>query len=253
MSDNIKFSNLSVSAGRQEILHSLSATITSGSITAIIGPNGSGKTTLLSALVGLRTITGKVMLGDDNIYAMPSTIRAQKIGYLPQKNELNWNISVSHLVGLGAMPYNSKSKIANKTIEKAMDMTNIAHLAERKSMDLSGGELSRVLFARVLAGDPEWVMLDEPMAHLDLAHQLDMIDLLKTIKSNGKSIIIILHDLHQAANLADNIIIMKDGLIDSQGPTRDVIDTKMLARVFRIKADVINTDDKISIHNIKRV
>ena len=252
MSGAIKFTNLSVSIGGQEIIKSLSASIQAGSITAIIGPNGSGKTTLLSALVGLRTITGKVMLGDDNIYAMPSTIRAQKMGYLPQKNEVNWNISISNLVRLGAMPYNAKGKIANETIKNAMDMTNIAHLAERKAMDLSGGELSRALFARVLAGDPEWIMLDEPMAHLDLAHQLDMVDLLKSIKDNGKSIVIIVHDLHQAAQLADNIIIMKDGLIDSEGPTSKVLNSAMLERVFGIKADITNENGALSLHNIMR-
>lgn len=252
MSDNIKFTDLSVSIGGQEIIRSLSGSIKAGSITAIIGPNGSGKTTLLSALIGLHKITGVVMLGDDNIHAIPSKIRAQKIGYLPQKNEVNWNISISNLVKLGAMPYNAKGKIANEKIKKAMDMTNIAHLAERKAMDLSGGELSRALFARVLVGDPEWIMLDEPMAHLDLAHQLDMVDLLKSIKDNGKSIVIIVHDLHQAAQLADNIIIMKDGLIDSEGPTSAVLNSAVLERVFGIKADITTDDGVLSLHNIMR-
>lgn len=253
MNSDIKFSDLSVSIGGQQIIKSLSASIKAGSITAIIGPNGSGKTTLLSALVGLRKITGEVKLGEDNIYDMPSKIRAQKIGYLPQKNEVNWNVSVSNLVKFGAMPYNLTGQKNSDSIEKAIDLTNISHLTNRKAMDLSGGELSRALFARVLAGNPEWVMLDEPMAHLDLAHQLDMIDLLKSIKANGKNIVIILHDLHQAAQLADNIIIMKDGLIDSQGPTSEVLNLAMLKRVFGIKAQIINDKHGVKINDVVRL
>ncbi len=253
MNDDITVADLSLSMGGQKIIKSLSTSIKAKSITAIIGPNGSGKTTLLSALVGLRKINGQVMLGQDNIYEMPSKIRAQKIGYLPQKNEVNWNISVSNLIGLGAMPHRFNNQTSGNIIDKAMDVTNIAHLADRKVMDLSGGELSRALFARVLAGDPEWIMLDEPMAHLDLSHQLGMIDLLKSIKANGKSIVIIVHDLHQAARLADNIIVMKDGLIDSEGPTKKVLNLEMLKRVFGIKAQIINDKHGVKIDEIMRL
>lgn len=251
MSGDINFSNLSVSIGGAQILKSLNGSIKAGAITAIIGPNGSGKTTLLSALVGLRKISGDVMLGDQNIHKMPSKIRAQKIGYLPQKSEVNWNISVSNLVELGAMPYQAKAK--SNSISQAMDLTDIGHLAQRKAMDLSGGELSRALFARVLAGNPEWIMLDEPMAHLDLAHQFDMIALLKSIKAKGKNIVIIVHDLQQAAQLADNIIIMQDGKIDSEGPTDEVLNTLMLARVFGIKAEIIKDSHSLKIDNIARL
>lgn len=253
MRGDINFSNLSVSIGGTEIIKPLTGSIKAGAITAIIGPNGSGKTTLLSALVGLRKISGNVKLDEQNIHNMPNKIRAQKIGYLPQKSEVNWNISVSNLVGLGVISQIPRNLTICDSIDKAMDITDITHLADRKAMDLSGGELSRALFARLLAGNPDWIMLDEPMAHLDLAHQLGMADLFKSIKADGKNIVIILHDLHQAAQLADNIIIMKDGQIDSEGPVQEILNVEMLKRVFGIKADIINDGHQIKIYNITRL
>lgn len=248
---NIIFSDLSVSVDNQPILRSVSGTIHAGKITAIIGPNGSGKTTLMASLIGLQKIScGKVMVGDYDCHNMDAKSRAQIIGYLPQKNEVNWNISVRHLVELGQMPV---GKVDTSGVTSAMVQTQIAHLTDRKVMTLSGGELSRVLFARVLAGDPQWIMLDEPMAHLDLAHQLDMAQLLKFIMKQGKSIVIILHDLHQAAQFADNIITMSSGKIDSMGDACDVINSAMLRRVFGIHADIDNDHGRPRIHNVRRI
>lgn len=248
---NIIFSDMSVRADNKPILRSVSGTVQEGKITAIIGPNGSGKTTLMASLIGLQKInSGKVMVGDYDCHNMDAKSRAQIIGYLPQKSEVNWNISVRHLVELGQTPIGKTNADA---IQSAMVQTQIAHLTDRKVMTLSGGELNRVLFARVLAGDPQWIMLDEPMAHLDLAHQLDMADLLKSICAQGKNIVIILHDLNQAAQLADNFLIMSHGQIYANGPISQVCDTTMLRQIFGLSADIENSDEQIRFNNIARI
>ncbi len=250
---NLAFDNISVTANNKQIVSNVSGQVETGKITAIIGPNGAGKTTLLSALAGLRAInTGTIYIGDDNIHQMSMKERAKLIGYLPQRSEVNWNISVRHIVALGRTPHYRKNG-DEKAIQNAMLMANVQHLADRKSDHLSGGELSRVLFARLLAGEPEWILLDEPMANLDLAHQFDMADLLKSLASHGKSIVIIMHDLQQAAQLADNVIIMNEGEINAEGPTQEVLKPRIIEHVFGIKVDIVYDSGGINIHNILRV
>lgn len=247
---NIVFSDLSVSAVNKNILRSVRGNISAGKITAIIGPNGSGKTTLMSSLAGLQKISsGTVMLGEHDCHRMDAKRRAQIIGYLPQKSEVNWNICVRHLVELGQTPV---GKTDPDAVNRAMKQTNIAHLSDRKAMTLSGGELNRALFARVLAGDPDWIMLDEPMANLDLAHQLDMADLLTSLSKQGKNIVIILHDLNQAAKLADDFMIMSAGTIYANGPADQLCSAKMLKQVFGLTADIVQSKQGLELSNIAR-
>ncbi len=252
---NLDFNDISVHIGHEKILSNISGQVQAGKITAIIGPNGAGKSTLLSALSGLRAInTGNIQISDNDIHAMDMKERAQLIGYLPQRNEVNWNISVRHIVALGRIPHNSHKDDHEKAIQNAMLMVNVHHLADRKSAHLSGGELSRVLFARLLAGEPEWILLDEPMANLDLAHQLDMAKLLKTLRQKGKSIIIILHDLQQAAQLADNIIIMNSGCIHAIGTTSQALTRHNLNIIFGVDAQINNNgDNMLNIGNFTRI
>lgn len=249
---NIDFSHISLSIGGHDILRRVSGTLSAGKITAIIGPNGSGKSSLLSCLAGLQKLnSGSVRLGDDDCHIMDAKKRAQIIGYLPQKNEVNWNLSVRHLVDLGRMA--GGKNMPDDSSDIAMQQCNITHLIDRKAMTLSGGELGRVLFARLLAGYPIWILLDEPMANLDMAHQWDMAQLLKSIAATGKNIAIILHDLNQAAQLADDVIIMNEGEIYAQGPINATCDHKMLADIFGVTAEISNKDGKLIFYNIRRI
>lgn len=252
---NLAFQNIAVQSGTKVILSSVFGQAEAGKITAVIGPNGSGKTTLLSAIAGLRKINGgSVYINGQNLHAMERRKRAQLVGYLPQRNEVNWNITVRNIVELGRMAHHGHKSDHQNAVEAAMYMANVSHLADRKSDHLSGGELSRVLFARVLAGDPKWILLDEPMASLDLAHQLDMAELLKTLSQGGKSILIIMHDLAQAAQLADDIIIMNDGQIDAIGATHQVLTRDRLRSIFGIDAEISTKDGAIAgIGNFSRI
>jgi len=254
MSMDIKFSNISASSGGTKILKSSNGAIKKGKITAIIGPNGAGKTTLMSCLVGLRKIdSGHIMLGSNNMHTMNIKDKAKIIGYLPQKPEVNWNISVRHIVALGRTPYAENKDSDTAHVDEAMRLTNIKHLSDRTASELSGGELSRVLFARVLAGDPNWILLDEPMAHLDLAHQLDMAQLLQSIVKRGKTIIIILHDLQHSAQLADDVIIMSKGSIVAHGSITETITEEYLSSIFGVQADIRKDNvGKLQIENITR-
>lgn len=252
---NLTFQNIIVHSHGTLILSDVSGQARSGKITAIIGPNGSGKTTLMSAIAGLRKISaGSMQIDGQDLHAMENRKRAQLIGYLPQRNEVNWNISVRHIVELGRMAHHGHKSDHQNAVEAAMNMANVSHLANRKSDHLSGGELSRVLFARLLAGDPQWILLDEPMASLDLAHQLDMADLLKTLSQHGKSILIIMHDLSQAAQLADDIIIMNNGQIDAIGATHEILTRNRLRKIFGIDAHINIKDGAITgIGNFSRI
>ncbi|AYJ85995.1 ABC transporter ATP-binding protein [Sphingomonas paeninsulae] len=156
----------------QRGLAGISAEFLAGQVTAIIGPNGAGKTTLLQILSGLtRLDAGSVVLDGVALDRFTPNERARRIGYLPQTGGGVWNITARELVALGRLPHRSRfagpSSADEAAIQNALEATDTAHLAERPLDRMSGGERARVLFARVFAGEPEWMLTDEPLANLD--------------------------------------------------------------------------------------
>ena len=220
--------------GRRRVLDAVSASLAPGRVTVILGPNGAGKTSLLRVAAGLVTPSaGSVAIDGREIGMMRRDARARIIGYLPQAGDVAWNMIARDVVALGRLAHRDAGGSA--AITAAMAATDTAVLAGRRVGDLSGGERARVLLARVLAGEPQWLLADEPLASLDPAHQLDLLDRLRTIARGGAGVAVVLHDLAQAARVADYAILMADGRIVAAGPAPDVLTPDGLGALFGVR------------------
>lgn len=242
---DIRFDALSLTLRGRPILLDVSGYLQKGKVTVILGANGAGKSSLLSCLASLRTPdSGTVFLGDQPLASIPAEVRARRIGLLPQQADIHWEINVRALVALGRLPHQGrwgKSAGDDAAIAKAMAQTDCTQFADRKALRLSGGEQARVLLARVLAGEPDWVLADEPLANLDPAHQMDAVSCLKDVAQGGAGVVLVLHDLTQAVRIADHVIIMKAGRIQAAGTCAQVLTHDQLAEAFGVTVH-INTD-----------
>lgn len=230
---------LGVTLGGATILTDLSASISPGRVTAIVGPNGAGKSTLLGCLAGLRRPDrGDVLLDDVPLSSLKATDRARRIGYLPQESPVHWNIGVRALVALGRHPHRiglgGESAADWLAVEEALHEVGMSGFAERLVNSLSGGERARVLLARVLAGTPQWLLADEPMAALDLAHRYALMRHFRDIAARGTGVVIVIHDLALAARMADNALLLDGGRLVAAGPARDVLTPEQLGPIFGV-------------------
>ena len=233
--------NVIVTLGSKAVLQGVSVSLQRGQVTAVIGPNGAGKSTLLTCLVGLRKPDrGAVSLGDIDLKAIPARTRGQRIGYLPQSPEIAWPVTVRTLVGLGRTPFlgaRGPAPTDQRAVDRALTMTDTGDMAERIVETLSGGERARVLLARALAGEPEWLLADEPLTGLDPRHQLDAADLFRRLAhEDGRGVVITLHDLHVAARVADRIVVLADGKVLCDGPPEQALASAVLERAYGVRA-----------------
>lgn len=240
----LSFTDLTVSLGERTVLHELGAVFEPGRVIAILGPNGSGKSTLVRALAGLIDADrGHVKLGQRQIARIDPRERARLVGYLPQDATVHWNLSVRELVGLGRLPHRSPfagpSPADALAIGAALGSTETMHLADRNADRLSGGERARALLARVLAGEPRWLLADEPLASLDPVHQIALLDQLRALAAGGMGVVIVLHDLIQAARAADDVLLLKEGRIISFGPAAKALAHQPLREAFGVEVMVI--------------
>jgi iron complex transport system ATP-binding protein len=218
-------------AGR---LAGVSALLRTGEVTAICGPNGAGKSTLLQCLAGLLLPEGgAAMLDGANLASLEPRTRARAIGYLPQEGEIAWDLSVQNLVALGRLPYRDRGEAQVNAAIEALDLET---LSTRPVSTLSGGEKARALLARVLAGEPRWLLADEPLAALDLGHQLDLVGRLREVARTGAGVVLVLHDLSLAMNHADRVLVLdKDGL-DADAPPEVALDPELIEQVWGVPA-----------------
>ena len=213
-------------------LTDVTANVEPGQITAICGPNGAGKSTLLQILAGLiQPDGGEVLLGGKPL--PHGRDRARRIGYLPQVGEIAWDVSVEALAALGRLPHGDRGEAQVSAALAALDLT---HMAARPVSTLSGGERARALLARVLAGEPEWILADEPLAALDLAHQLTLLARLREAAGNGAGVVLVLHDLSLAMNHADRVLVLHEGRLAADGPLEQALGEEVIARVWGISA-----------------
>ncbi len=203
-----------------------------GRITAICGPNGAGKSTLLQALAGLiEPESGEILL--DGAPLPHGRARARRLGYLPQAGEIAWDLSVAALAGLGRLPHGDRGEAQ---VAAALAAVDLSHLAARPVTTLSGGERARALLARVLAGEPEWILADEPLAALDLAHQLALLARLREATVHGRGIVLVLHDLTLAMNHADRVLVLDQGRLAADGPPAEALSEAKIARTWGVAA-----------------
>jgi len=226
--------NLTLTRGGKPVVQSLSAALTPGTITAIVGPNGAGKSSLLLGLAGLlEPAAGSVMLDGQALAAFPPRTRAQAIGYLPQTADIAWDVAVENLVALGRLPWRDRGTAA---VEAALCALALEPLRHRPVSQLSGGERARVLLARVLAGEPRWILADEPLAALDLAHQLSLIAHFKACARSGQGVVVVLHDLAVAMNHADRVLVLKDGRLIADGLPETALAADVIAQGWGVAA-----------------
>jgi iron complex transport system ATP-binding protein len=226
--------SLGKGAGRRMVLADASIAVRGGAITAIIGPNGAGKSTLLACLAGLRVPdSGAVLLGDALLAQIPPRERARTIGFLPQAAEVNWDIDVATLVSLGRLPHQGRwgpDAADRSAIAAAMAATDTAQFASRVVSTLSGGERARALLARVLAGEPAFLLADEPLANLDPRHQFESLALLRAVAARGAGVVVVLHDLAHALRVADRVVLMEGGRIIADDAPQAVLTPERIAR-----------------------
>lgn len=223
-------------AGR---LTNVSLALEPGTITAICGPNGAGKSTLLQMLAGLiAPELGHVCLDDTMLAAMTSRARAQAIGYLPQTPEIAWDVPVRSLVALGRMPHGDERA---EPVDAALAALDLSALADRRAQALSGGETARVLLARVLAGEPQWILADEPLAALDLAHQCELLSHFRTAADGGAGVVLVLHDLALAMNHADRVVVLEGGRVAAQGTPDTALAEPVISRAWGVSASWLGT------------
>jgi iron complex transport system ATP-binding protein len=231
--------NLSVQIKQRTILQDINTAFEPGKITVLLGPNGAGKTTLLRSLASLTNpASGTLSLNGLPLQSTPARQRAQLIGLLPQSADVHWDITVRNLVALGRLPHSrwfiGESPVDTRAITSAMIATDVMQFADRTILSLSGGERARVMLARVIAGEPQWLLADEPLAHLDLAHQIDVLNIFKTSAKNGCGIILVLHDLALAARTADQILLLSHGRIVASGAPNTVLTAINISNVYNV-------------------
>lgn len=234
-------SGISVRLGDKPVLDGVSTVFETGQVTAIVGPNGAGKSTLLTCLAGLRKADrGQVTLDGQNVFGFPARYRAQRIGYLPQIPEVAWAVDVRTLVGLGRTPYIGARGLAaedDDAIETAMALTDVGSFADRSVTTLSGGERARVLLARALAGEPQWLLADEPFAGLDPGHQLDAGVLFQRLaRERGCGVVVTLHDLHMALQITDRVVVLAEGRVLADDAPLKALSADILARAYGVQS-----------------
>ena len=238
----LQFDHISLTLRGRPVLRDVSGGFLPASVTVILGANGAGKSTLLSCLAALRTPdSGTVMLNGSSLLAIPPMERARQIGLLPQQADIHWDINVRALVALGRLPHHGRwgrTAADEAAIDEAMEQTDCSRFATRKAQRLSGGEQARVLLARVLAGRPDWVLADEPLANLDPAHQLDAMACFRAAASAGAGVVLVLHDLTQAARIADHLIVMKEGQVIASGPAAHVLTPEVLQTAYGVRVHI---------------
>ena len=229
----------------QTVIENLSARLVPGEITAIVGPNGAGKSSLLLGLAGLLPpLAGRVTLDGAALAALAPRERAQAIGYLPQTPDVAWDVAVEALVALGRLPWRDRGEAAIAAALAALDLEPLRH---RPVSRLSGGERARVLLARVLAGTPRWILADEPLAALDVAHQIALIAHLKACARAGQGVAVVLHDLAVAMNHADRVLVLKDGYLVAEGPPREALQPEVIAQTWGVAAQWLGAPGRMGL------
>ncbi len=247
----IKLENISFSYNKKkEFIQDLSLEFKSGEITTILGPNGSGKSTLLHMMsTYLKPKSGKIYLGDKDLGKLKQKEIAKYISCVYQENEAPDDITVRDLVSFGRNIYSSvkkEDKEENKRmIDFALKATGIEEIQDKKVVNLSGGQKQRAFIAMSLAQNTEVLLLDEPTTYLDIYHQIEILEVVKSLNEKYNiTIVMVLHDLNQAINYSHNIVIMKNGNLIKQGKATEVLNEQTIKDVYNVSGYIHKEDNE---------
>ncbi|MGQ3328927.1 ABC transporter ATP-binding protein [Halorubrum sp. FL23] len=220
-----------------------------GAVTALVGPNGSGKSTLLKGLATqLAPADGSVLVDGRDVHAMDTKALARTLGLLSQESSSPNSITVEDLVYHGRYPHRGFFERTTDedavAVEEAIELAGCGHLRDREVGSLSGGQKQLAWIAMVLAQDTDVLLLDEPTTFLDLHHQMEVMEIIETLRDESDvTVVVVLHDIEQAARLADRMVALKDGEIRARGAPEEIVTEDLLADVFRVDADVVQTEN----------
>ncbi len=250
MTNMLEGRHLSFAYDGRLVLSDVDVSLAGSELVALVGPNGAGKSTLLRVLLGLLpTRTGNVSLLGRPLLELSRREIARRVAFLPQATLGDFGFTVRELVAMGRMPHLGRFRPEGRAdvaaIERALEQTGTGAFVDRLASELSGGERQRVLLARAIAQTTDVLLLDEPTSSLDVAHQLEVIRLLRDLAREGRAVAIALHDLSLAARFADRVIVLSGGEVAAQGAPRDVVTAELLERHFRIRARVEQTAEGV--------
>jgi iron complex transport system ATP-binding protein len=225
------------------VVHEVGVALRPGAVTALVGPNGSGKSTLLRALARLHAVeSGEVLLGDGSAaHGLPAREFARRVTLLAQSRPTPTGVTVRDVVGYGRHPYRRRwgaDPDGPAAVARAMAVTGVEAMAGRPVDELSGGELQRVWLATCLAQDTPVLLLDEPTTFLDLRYQVEILDLVRELADGGVAVGVVLHDLDQAAAVADEVVLLDRGRVRAAGPPAAVLTEEALSATYGIRIEV---------------
>lgn len=243
----VEASGLQVALGGNPILKGLAFTLEAGRWNGLLGPNGSGKTTLLRAVAGLIPYSGTLTLDGKAVKAWSRRAMARRVAIVRQTHSISFDFRVIDLVLLGRAPHKSLLSVYDHADESrasnALSRLDLEGFEERSFHSLSGGEQQRVFLAQALVQEADLLILDEPTTYLDVHHQFEFMEHVRSLVDGGKTVIGAVHDLEMAARFADHLLVLDRGRLVGYGPPAAVLTPDLLARVFRMEAVVTTSDD----------
>ncbi|MFB2532061.1 ABC transporter ATP-binding protein [Paracoccus sp. p4-l81] len=241
----LKIDGATAVLGAHRVLDGFSARVRQGRLTALVGPNGCGKSTLLRAVMGFVPLSaGAIRLDDQPIRGLPRPALARRVAYLPQDSHCPDHLSVGELVELGGYArcglFGGPDAADRARFRAALTTVGLSDLAHRPVNALSGGQRQRAWIALVLAQDAPLMLLDEPVNHLDMRYQYDVLALVRDLTlHHGRTVVCVLHDMNLASGFADDLVMMKDGRAEVAGPVEATLTATNVARVFGFDAEIL--------------
>lgn len=240
----IEVKDLNFGYKKELVLKDISFKVEEGSFVSIVGPNGSGKSTILKLLNNIYiSEASDILIDGQDIKKFKKKKLARKMALVPQNTIIDYEFTVEEVVLMGRHPYKGRFENENnqdsQIVKDALEMTNTLHLKDRIITELSGGERQRVFIARALAQNPSIILLDEPTAHLDINHQIEILNLLKRLnKEKGTTIILVIHDINLGVRFSDEVIMLDRGKILGKGKPEEVITKDNIQLAYNLKVEI---------------